>query len=103
MSTLYKTKPWRELRSRVIERDANCVFAGLAGDCRGILQVHHVHPVSEGGPEIPHEEDVVLVCGRHHRMLHGFLNRQQSWRSCPHKHTSREARRLCEQRLNAAA
>lgn len=103
MSTLYHTKDWRELRARALDRDGSCFLSEIAGECRGALQVHHVEPVSEGGPEIPDEGGVVTVCKRHHRMLHGFLNRQRQWKTCPHHHRSREARRQCEERLNQAA
>ena len=54
-------------------------------------------------PELPAEDGVVTVCTRHHRMLHGFLNRQKQWKKCPHQHRTREARRQCEMRLNQAA
>lgn len=103
MSALYATKPWRELRSRVLSTDADCYLSGIAGDCRGDLLVHHVIPVSDGGPEIPGDDGVRVLCKRHHSMLHGFLRRQASWKRCPHQHRSLEARRLCEERLNRAA
>jgi len=106
MSTLYDTKPWRDYRSHVLADDAECAFAHLAGNCRGALQLHHVDPLSEGGPAFPDEGGLVVLCAAHHAWLHAWRRRkaqnEREWKRCPHHHRTRESREQCERRLNAA-
>lgn len=103
MATLYGTHRWRNYRSLVLADDAECAFARLAGNCRGALHVHHIHPVSQGGPEIPDEDGVVVLCNRHHALLHSWIRRQEpQYKTCPHNHRYAWAREQCERRLNAA-
>ncbi len=102
MSTVYDTQPWRDFRSRV--RDADCALAHLVGGCEGPLHVHHVQPMAEGGPVFPTEDGVATLCARHHALVHSWRKRQEPrWKRCPHHHRTAESRRLCEERLNAAA
>ena len=61
MPNLYDTSLWREYRSRVLSADAECAFARLAGDCRGVLHLHHVDPLAEGGPAFPDEGGMLVV------------------------------------------
>jgi hypothetical protein len=104
MSTLYDTKPWRDYRSHVLADDAECAFAHLAGNCRGVLQLHHVDPLAEGGPAFPDDGGLVVLCAAHHAWLHAWRRRKEKqWKRCPHSHRSRESREQCERRLNAAA
>lgn len=101
MPTLYDTKPWRDLRESVLADDASCAFEGLAGECLGALHVHHIEPVAEGGEAIPSEDGVRLLCARHHRMLHVFLDMPLvEWKRCPHYHRTPAARERCEKRIN---
>lgn len=104
MPNLYDTQSWRNYRSRVLTDDADCAFAHLAGGCEGALHVHHVHPVSEGGPAFPNRNGVVVLCATHHAMLHAWRRRKRTlWKRCPHRHRSADARRQCEMRLNKVA
>lgn len=101
MSQLYDTHPWRELRSRLLP-GASCSLSGLAGECLGPLHVHHVTPVSDGGDPFPSENELVVLCARHHRLVHAWLRKQEPQRKrCPHKHRTRESREQCERRLNS--
>lgn len=101
MPSLYDTKSWRDFRAHA--RASECFLANVAGQCRGALHVHHVDPLSEGGPAFPDEGGVITLCAAHHRMIDSFLKRREGWRRCPHHHRSREAREQCEARLNRAA
>ena len=101
--TLYDTRHWRKFRESVRADETECALSVLAGPCQGDLHVHHIKPLAEGGELFPTEDGVAVLCARHHRMLHGFLNRQRDWKTCPHTHRSREAREQCERRLNSAA
>lgn len=102
VSTLYDTQPWRELRSRLLP-GASCSLSGLAGECLGDLHVHHVTPLSEGGEAFPRENELVVLCARHHRLIHAWRRKQEPKRkSCPHNHRYEWARSECERRLNAA-
>ncbi len=104
MPTLYETKPWREHRARVLARDSECYLAGVAGECRGALHVHHVDPLSEGGPAFPDDVGLVVLCARHHTPVHDWRQRKEkTWKRCPHHHRTHEARQQCEARLNKAA
>jgi hypothetical protein len=93
---LYNQSAWRA-RSRT----GTCRVAELiGGECRGELSLHHVYPLSLGGPE---DGRTVLVCARHHPMLEALARRvygAKRWRRCPHQHRTVEARRECEERLN---
>lgn len=101
MPTLYETQPWRKFAARV--RADECFLDGVAGECRGALQLHHVDPLSDGGPAFPDDGGVITLCAAHHRMIDAFLKRRKQWKTCPHHHRTREARRQCEERLNRAA
>lgn len=96
--TVYETPTWHRLRERVLERDADCALARILGECEGALCAHHIDPISDGGPEYPDLDGLVVLCHRHHRMVHGLLNRQRRAYRCPHKHTTLEGRRQCERR-----
>lgn len=51
-SSYYRTKAWRELRAAAIERDGGrCVECGAVPKARHRLQVDHVIPRNEGGPD----------------------------------------------------
>jgi hypothetical protein len=54
-----------ELRRKIRERDGNvCRWCGKPGE-----EVHHVRYRSQGGPD--HPGNLVLLCGHHHRVVHG--------------------------------
>ena len=93
---VYNSQEWRDL-----PRDGECVvsflFGARAGACRGLIHRHHVDPP---------DERTVQICARHHPQLEAALrqlDRQPHWRHCPHTHRSREARLVCERRLNRLA
>lgn len=102
-TSLYDTSRWKQLRADALEREAECALGRLIGGCVGPLEVHHVDPVEEGGDLYPDVEGLAVLCKRHHRMLHGLRRRQSDWKTCPHQHRTREARDLCERRLNGIA
>lgn len=95
------TREWREL-----PRDGDCVaeflFDDAAGPCVGLIHRHHVRP---GDPS----SRTYQACAGHHPQIEAFLRRLREradrvvgHRRCPHPHRTREARELCERRLNAA-
>lgn len=94
-------------RERILQRDGSCVVGRLlGGNCHPTLHVHHIIPVSHGGTD--DDENLALVCQAHHPVwesLRAWLERkrQPRIRRCRHQHRSREAREICERRLNAAA
>ena len=102
MSLLYDTKPWREFRESVLDANAECALAHLAGNCRGPLNLHHVDPLAEGGPAFPDEGGVAVLCARHHRLVHVWRSKDEKtrWKRCPHQHRTPESREQCERRLN---
>src|SRR5262245_20376084 len=102
---LYHTARWRKLRKRVLVRDGNtCTYSRLfGGECSGALDVHHIVPVSDGGPEIPEMQGCVTLCDSHHptleklrRVLLTVPDSERKWKSCPHHHTSARSRIECE-------
>ena len=55
------------VRREVVRRDrGRCVVSGCR--CSVFLDVHHLDPVAEGGSN--HPDNVVLLCGAHHRAVH---------------------------------
>jgi hypothetical protein len=66
--------------------------------------VHHIQPVSDGGNPF-RLDNLATVCASHHPRWEALRRqvlkaREPRWRRCRHRHVSREARRLCEARLN---
>ena len=55
--------------------------AYTAGHARGYIEVHHVHPLSEGPRVINPYEDLIPLCANCHRMVHrsgsGWLNLEE--------------------------
>jgi hypothetical protein len=56
------------LRSALVARDRCCAFPGCDQPAR-MTQAHHIRPWSEGGPT--DLANLVLLCHRHHRVIHG--------------------------------
>src|SRR2546423_195543 len=56
------------LRSALVARDRCCCFPGCDQPAR-MTEAHHVKPWSEGGPT--DLANLVLLCHRHHRVIHG--------------------------------
>ena len=54
------------LRRIVLERDRGCVWDGCSSD--RWLHAHHVLHFADGGPTSV--ENLVMLCGTHHRLLH---------------------------------
>lgn len=107
---LYHTAAWRKLREAALRRDGNRCGIGrlLGGECSGVLMVHHLVPVNEGGPLLPELDGVLTVCASHHPRLHAFrravLTRSEpSWKRCTHHHPYPHGRYQCERRLNSIA
>lgn len=104
MSDLYRTPEWIDLRARALARDGHrCTVARiLGGACSARLDVHHLIPVSEGGPELPDLDGVVTTCSKHHPTLEAlrrFVLRARARRArvpkCRHDHRYDIARREC--------
>ena len=59
---------WRALRRAALARSRyRCERCGTSGK----LEVHHVLPVAQGGPEIPGLEGVLALCLQCHLAAHG--------------------------------
>lgn len=97
----HDTVEWRDLREQIRERDGRCLLWRL-GDCHGLLDVHHIDPVSEGRGDPLDPERCFTACRRHHPMIEAVIRRSKRWRRCTHDHRYPGAREACERRLNAA-
>lgn len=96
------------LRERILQRDGRrCTVARLlGGECHPVLHVHHIIAVADGGTD--DEDNLATVCQSHHPVwesLRRWLERKKlrGRRTCRHTHRTREAREICERKLNAAA
>lgn len=103
--TLYSTAEWKDLAERAKARDGHrCSVARLlGGPCSSRLHVHHLIPVSEGGPEVPDLDGVITACSAHHPTLEALrrfvLGRTRpKLRVCRCNHRYDYARRLCRSR-----
>ena len=75
----YKTKNWKSVRNRIIERDGHkCAHCGSSED-EVKLQVHHLH-YEEGKKawEYP-DEDLITLCKSCHAEEHGAVMPQSGW------------------------
>lgn len=104
--TFYSSTSWRQLRALARERDANrCTVARLLGGrCSGLLHVHHI----DRDADWLDLDNTGTVCAAHHPKWEALRRslveqRQPRWRTCPHRHTSAEAKAICERRLNRVA
>lgn len=101
--TIFDT--WDALRAAALDRDGHrCTVARLiGGECSTRLDVHHLIPVSEGGPVLPDLDGVVTVCATHHPTLEA-LRRYLLRRNiahvprCAHNHRYDHAREECRER-----
>src|SRR5262245_38528620 len=97
--TTYMKRSWRDR-----PRDYCLVHELLgeaAGPCHGLIHLHHVDPTDE-------DSRTVQVCNGHHQHVHSVLRSlsvttERPWRTCHHRHPTREGREACERRLNRAA
>ena len=101
--TFYSTAQWRMLREAARERDDNrCTVARLLGGyCHGTLHVHHI----DRAGDLLDLDNLGTVCAHHHPRWEALRRaivegREQPRRRCRHRHRTREARELCERRLN---
>ena len=63
-------KQWREARKVVLKRDGyKCVIPD--NTCEGGLDVHHVIPRAQGGPD--HPSNLITLCDKHHAARHPTL------------------------------
>ena len=62
-----KTSATEAQRQMLIARDGGCFACGTDPD---ICDVHHVNPVSQGGPT--KLDNLVLACWQHHTAVHHF-------------------------------
>jgi len=61
---------WQEARQIVLDRDGHkCVISD--GTCEGGLDVHHVIPRAQGGPDDP--SNLITLCDKHHAARHPTL------------------------------
>ena len=102
----YTSPAWRDLRERVLERDAEACVVGrlLRGDCGGVLHVHHIEPRDER-PDLELDEDnLVTVCASHHptwealRRLLRILAGDGELPPCRHQHRYKSGREECDRR-----
>lgn len=92
--TVYDTRAWRNLPRDYCVIDL--LLGDAAGPCQGLIHHHHVDPADP-------DSRTVQVCNGHHGRLHGVLGRLTAvseWKTCSHRHTTREGRAACERRLN---
>jgi len=69
----YHSDRWREIRGKVRERDdQECQSCGTGAD-EYRLHVHHIEPISEGGPPFD-PENLVTLCPGCHGKKHGGGN-----------------------------
>lgn len=97
---------WADIREDVLRRDGERCTVGwlLGGACHETLDVDHLIPREDGGTD--DLSNLITVCHAHHPMREAIRRevlRRRGWRRCPHEHRSREAREMCERRLNRAA
>jgi len=63
-------KKWQEVRKVVLKRDGyKCVVQD--GTCEGGLDIHHVIPRAQGGPDYP--SNLITLCDKHHAARHPTL------------------------------
>jgi len=77
---LYASKAWEQARQKVLERDNHCCQAcGMTEERhkevfnQGI-HVHHIQPVSAGGPKFD-ADNLVTLCNEHHHRYEGLYLR----------------------------
>ena len=104
--SIYTSPRWLAARERALARDGErCTVSRLLGGrCGGTLHVHHIVPLADGGAPFD-LDNLGTSCARHHPRWEALRRavlggRERARRRCPHRHTSREARRQCEARLN---
>jgi len=96
MGKVYDTAYWRSL-----PRTECALQSLLGGECSGLIGLHHLDPISEGGDP---EGDLMPCCQRHHTMLHAVRRRREAKpRRCHHRHVYPGSREACERRMNRAA
>ena len=63
---------WDNLRDMILTRDNyQCVEGD--GYCDGPLQIHHIVPLSKGGPNDP--DNLTTLCVYHHSLKHSHMQR----------------------------
>jgi len=67
-NSFYQRKQWKETRQKVLERDKHTCQD--CGESDGDLQVHHIHPLSEGGAEYD-TDNLITLCISCHRKWEG--------------------------------
>lgn len=100
-ASIYHSPAWAVARAAALVRDGQrCTVSRLlGGPCRGPLHVHHITPLSEGGSHAL--DNLGTACAYHHptwEALRKALELARRPRRCHHRHTSAEARRICEAR-----
>lgn len=67
----YQSARWGKTRQEVLERDNNqCQACGVGKN----LDVHHIHPVSAGGPRFE-LNNLITLCDSHHKEWEGLYLR----------------------------
>lgn len=103
----YSSLRWRRVAAQARRRDADrCTVSRLLGGaCSGVLQVHHIVSLADGG-EPYLLANTGTACASHHPMweplrrtiVERMLAETEPPR-CRHWHASAEAREICERRL----
>jgi hypothetical protein len=63
---------WDNLRDMILTRD-NYECTEEDGYCNGPLQIHHIVPLSKGGPNDP--DNLTTLCYYHHSLKHPHMQR----------------------------
>ena len=63
---------WDNLRDMILTRD-NYECTEGDGYCDGPLQIHHIVPLSKGGPNDP--DNLTTLCFYHHSLKHSHMQR----------------------------
>lgn len=109
MVHFYDSPAWDAARGFALARDRHrCTVSRLlGGPCKGTLHVHHIVAIQDGGA--PYDLDNLgTACAAHHpkweALRRALARSHEGLRPrCPHRHRSREARRICETRLARVA
>lgn len=72
---LYKDPEWRQARDNIIVRDGCCDLAISDRDIEGIVQVHHINPITkedilERKPCLFDPENLICTSDRTHKAIH---------------------------------
>lgn len=102
---VYDTAAWERVRQQVILRDGGCsVRFLLGGECKGVISIHHVVPLKDGGD--PYDVDNCAgTCQSHHVLWESirlFIERsRRQLPPCRHVHRYAHAQEACDRKRAA--